>query len=315
MMLSQKPLTPIRQTRFGLRQVRAFICVADELHFGRAANRLCVAQPALSRMIRSLEKAIGLALFERSTRKVRLTAAGEAFAANCRLALEHLELAANAAHHAAMGRAAPLRVAYTDFAIDGRLPQILQALRTGVSGESIDLKYMPTTSQHIALLEGRIDIGFVTGDFTAQKIEKRLVDEQDFIALLPEGHRLALQQSVRLTDLEREPFVIGSADSFSTFRTLLFNLCHIAGFFPKVVQEMPDKNGIFGLVAAGAGVSIYAGCARNAQRSGIVVKDISDTRVKVPIYAAWLTDHPSEALQRLLPIVNVQSHQPRPVPS
>jgi len=310
-------MTPVSSTllsnpRFGLRQVRAFVCVADELHFGRAASRLCMAQPALSRTIRNLEKALDVALFQRSTRKVQLTPAGEAFAIDCRFALNHLELAARAAQNAARGKVAKLRVAYTDIAIDGPLPEILQALRRKGSDVSIDLQYMPTSLQHIALAERRLDVGFITGDIDAKNIQKTLVDEQDFVVLLPEGHRLALQEAVRLSDLSCERFVIGSEERFGSFRRLLFDLCNTAGFFPNVVQEVSDSSGIGGLVASGAGISIYAGCVRNVLRSGMVVRGISDAYKRIPIFAAWLANHPSETLHRLLMIVNAKRYQCRP---
>src|SRR5512140_3003087 len=102
--------------RFGLRQVRAFVCIADELHFGHAANLLFTSQPALSRMIHSLEEALGVQLLTRTTRKVELTPAGEAFASECRLALTHFELATRAAQSAAPGKLGRLRMAYMDFA-------------------------------------------------------------------------------------------------------------------------------------------------------------------------------------------------------
>src|SRR5512146_179898 len=132
---SQNSLT--RDPKFDLRQARAFLRVAEDLHFGRAAAKLFMTQPALSRTIRALEEAVGVALFERSTRRVRLTAAGEAFAAECRLALGHLDLAAHAARNAAAGREGHLRVAYMDFAINGRLPAILQSFRTAYPGVAI----------------------------------------------------------------------------------------------------------------------------------------------------------------------------------
>lgn len=287
-----------RPLRFDLRQVRAFLSVANELHFGRAAGNLFMTQPALSRTIRHLEEAIGASLFERSTRKVRLTAAGEAFAAECRLALGHLDLAANAARNAAAGQEGLLRVGYMDFAINGRLPAILQAFRREVPGVAIALEYMPTAAQQEALLEGRIDIGFLIGAFRVQKVCNVRVDEQDYVALLPEGHPLATRDTLRLGDLAGEPFVMGSDTTFSAFRSLLFERCHAAGFFPNVVQEASNTGGIFGLVAAGAGVSVYAGCARNVCRSGVVVRSLAGLEQAIPIVAARLADHPSAALRR-----------------
>lgn len=285
-------------TRFDLRQVRAFLSVANELHFGRAAGVLFMTQPALSRAVRQLEDEVGAPLFERTTRRVRLTAAGEAFAAECRLALGHLDLAAHAARNAAAGREGHLRVAYMDFAINGRLPAILQSFRAAYPGVSISLEYMPTAAQQMALLEGHVDIGFMIGPFKVQKASSVLVDEQDYVALLPEVHPLASRETLRLPDLAGEPFVMGSNETFGAFRTLLFDRCHAARFFPNVVQEASNTGGIFGLVAAGAGVSVYAGCARNVCRSGVVVRPLVDVPEPIPIHAARLTDHASAALRR-----------------
>lgn len=280
------------------------MCVADELHFGRAANKLFTSQPALSRIVHNLEDSVGLALLKRTTRKVQLTSAGEAFAAECRLALSHLELAASAARNAAEGRQGRLRMAYIDFAIDGRVPQLLRAFRTAMPKVSVDLQYMPTTAQHTALLNGSIDVGFMTGEFKGQKSRNVLVDQHEFVVVVPERHPLATRESLWLTDLAREPFVIGSEGTFSSFRTMVFDLCHSAGFFPNVVQEATSASGIFGLVAAGAGVTIYSGSAPNIRRSGVVAKPLSDAQQKIRIFAASLADNPSQALRRFLEILD-----------
>ena len=296
--MAKSAVSAPRAPKFDLRQARAFLFVADDLHFGRAAGRLFTTQPALSRTIRALEESIGVPLFERSTRRVRLTSAGEAFAAECRLALGHFELAETAARNAAEGREGRLRVGYMDFAINGRLPQILKAFRAKYPQVRVDLEYIPTAMQHFALLEGRIDIGFVIGEFKAQKIVNLLVDQDDFVVLLPEGHRLATLASIRLGDLSGEPFVLGSEDTFGSFRQLVFPLCHTAGFFPRIVQQASNTSGIFGMVAAGVGVTLYAGCARNFRRIGVVVRPLADVRETIPTFASWVADHPSEVLRR-----------------
>ena len=284
--------------RFDLRQARAFLAVAEGLHFGRAAATLFMTQPALSRTIRALEDAVGVALFERSTRRVRLTAAGEAFAAECRLALAHLGRAVGAAKGAAEGQAGRLRVGYMDFAINGRLPLLLQAFRAAHPGVALDLDYLPTQLQHAALLEGRLDIGFVIGEFASPKVLNLLVDQDDYVALLPEGHALARRERLMVADLAAEPFVVGSEETFSSFRTLLFSVCHGGGFFPRIVQQASNTSGILGMVAAGVGVSIFAGCARNLRRTGVAVKPLADVQQTIPIFAAWVSDHPSPVLRR-----------------
>jgi DNA-binding transcriptional LysR family regulator len=308
--MPSSPIPTLRPLRFELRQVRAFVCVADELHFGRAASRLCTSQPSLSRMIHNLEEAVGVALFVRSTRKVRLTPAGEAFASECQLALAHLELAASAAEHAAKGGEGRIHMAYMDFAIEGRVPQILEAFRATVPGVSVDLEYMPTAAQHVALIDGRIDLGFMTGEFKAHKIRTILVEEHEFVVLLPEHHPLAGKPALKLAELASEPFVIGSEDTFSSFRSMVFALCHTAGFVPKVIQEVSNSNGIFGLVAAGAGITIYSGSARSIRRSGVMVKMLADVKQRIPIFAAWLDDHPSRALRGFVDLLRVDAARP-----
>ena len=305
-----KPAPPApRAPKFDLRQARAFLFVADELHFGRAAARLFMTQPALSRTIRALEASVAVALFERSTRRVRLTPAGEAFAAECRLALGHFERAGAAARNAADGREGRLRVGYMDFAINGRLPQILKAFRSKYPQVMVDLEYIPTAMQHTALLEGRIDIGFVIGEFRAPSVRNTAVDRDDFVVLMPEGHRLASRASIRLADLADEPFVLGSEDTFSSFRQLVFPLCNAAGFYPRIVQQASNTSGIFGMVAAGVGVTLYAGCARNFRRTGVVVKPLADVREKIPTFAAWVSDNGSEVLSRFREFVGQAGYQ------
>lgn len=286
----------LRLPKFDVRQVRAFLVVAGELHFGRAAERLFTSQPALSRTIHALEDAVGVSLFERSTRRVRLTSAGEAFAAECSLALGHLERASTAALEAADGRAGRLRVGYMDFAINGRLPSLLQGFRAGFPRAVVDLEYNPSSKQRVALLEGRIDIGFVIGEFESQKVLNVLVDQNDYVALLPDTHPLASRRTLRLADLAEEPFVMGTEDAFSTFRRLFFPVCHTIGLFPNIVQLASNTSGIFGMVAAGVGVSVYAGCARNLGRVGVVVRPLVDVSDMIPTFAVWVADNPSEVL-------------------
>ena len=307
-----KPAPLAAPARFDFRQARAFITVSEDLHFGKAAARLSMAQPALSRLIRGLEAAVGVSLFERSTRKVRLTAAGEAFAAECRLALGHVSRAVSAAQNAAEGHAGRLRVGYMDFAINGRLPQILQAFRARHPQVRVDLDYMPTAMQHAALLEGRIDIAFIIGELESPKVLNLLVEQDDFVALLPETHPLARQKTLRTADLANQPFVMGSEDTFSSFRARMFSVCHSAGFFPRIVQQASNTSGILGLVAAGVGVTIFAGNIRNLRRAGVAVKPLSDARQIIPTFAAWVADHPSAVLQRFrdVLILNAQMNAP-----
>ncbi|MEO6985046.1 MAG: LysR family substrate-binding domain-containing protein, partial [Paralcaligenes sp.] len=161
-----------------------------------------------------------------------------------------------------------------------------------------DLEYAPSAQLRAAVLDGSIDIGFVIGKVQNSRICNALLETNDFVALLPDTHRLASLPQLRLADLAQEPFVLGTEDSFSTFRKLLFNVCYEAGFYPNIVQEASNTSGIFGMVAAGIGVSVYAGCARNDFRAGVVVKPISDITEVIPTFAIWEVNNASRVLQQ-----------------
>ncbi len=287
-----------RLSKFDLRDVRAFLCLAEELHFGNAATRLFTSQPALSRAIRSLELDLGASLIERTTRKVTLTPAGQAFLVEAKLAMGQMDHAVQTALDAAEGLAGRLRIGYMDFAINGRLPKLLSQFRATYPRDLLDLQYNPTARQRTSLLQGELDVGFIIGEFVSPKISTVLVEQNDYVALLPDGHALCHKQDVLLSDLASEPFVLGSENAFSTFRDMLLSVCHAGGFIPNVVQTASSTTGIFGMVAAGVGVSIYAGCARNIMRTGVVVKPLSDVTETIPTFAAWVSDNNSEVLTR-----------------
>lgn len=284
--------------KFNLRQVRAFLAVANELHFRRAADRLFISQSALSRSILALESAVGIPLLERSTRQVRLTDAGLAFAEECRQALNYLERADRVAHAAADGRRGRLRIGYMSFAISGGLPSLLRNYWKQFPDVVTDLEYAPSAQLRTAVLDGSIDIGFVIGRVQNDRIRNALLETNDFVALLPDTHPLAARPQLRLADLAHEPFVLGTEDTFATFRKLLFNVCYEAGFYPNIVQEASNTSGIFGMVAAGIGVSLYAGCARNDFRAGVVVKPVVDVTEVIPTFAIWEASNTSKVLQQ-----------------
>jgi len=287
---------------FDLRQVRAFLSVANELHFGRAAGTLFMTQPALSRTIRHLEDAIGAPLFERTTRRVRLTAAGEAFAAECRLALGHLDLAAHAARNAAAGREGNLRVAYMDFAINGRLPAILQSFRTAYPGVSITLEYMPTAAQQMALLEGRVDIGFMIGPFEVQKAKSVLVDEQDYVALLPESHPLARRETLRLPDLAGEPFVMFPRQPGLVFHDIVMEFCLRAGFRPRVAQEANQTHTVVGLVSASVGVALVPASTQRIGLPGVAYRPLRGAAPRSRTALAWRRSDSSPVVAAFLDV-------------
>ena len=277
-----------------LRAMRSFQAVAEALHFRRAAEQLNVAQPALSRTIRLLEEDIGTALLTRTTRNVELTEAGRVFLEEVQKVLAGAERPVDMARRAAEGRIGRLTVAYMDFAINGPLPGIMRRFRKSAPEIEVNLIHMWTARQREALVGGEIDLGFLIGAFAAPGIENLLVRREGLVAVLPESHALAKRACIGLKDLRGEPFVLGARDFWGPYREQIDVLCHGAGFTPDVVQEAYNSDGIFGLVAAGLGVTLYTESARHLRPRGAVVRPLSlDARIET--FAAWRDDAPSPA--------------------
>ncbi|MCG7506817.1 LysR family transcriptional regulator [Mesorhizobium retamae] len=283
-----------------LRHLRAFQMVGNELHFGRAANNLRIAQPALSKTIQQLEAEIGAPLLTRSTRRVELTEAGKVFLTEISGVTGQIELAIARTRKAARGLQGELRVAYTDFAINGKLPEFLRDFNLAHPDIHLDLIFMPTVRQHVAILQNSIDIGFMYGEFDHQSTSSLVFDENEYVVVLPSDHPLAKKETLTLAELKDEKFVFGTGDSWVVFRQQVFAKCRARGFFPDIVLEATNSDGIFGLVIVGAGVAIYSNCIGNMARQGVAVRPLSDLTEKLPISAVWDRSNRSKVLATFL---------------
>ncbi|WP_294923351.1 LysR substrate-binding domain-containing protein [uncultured Paracoccus sp.] len=285
---------------FDLRHLRAFATLGEELHYGRAADRLGVAQPALSKTMQQLEAAVGTALLIRTTRRVELTAAGEVLLTEAEKIIGQIDHAVARTRNAARGIRGELRVAYTDFAINGLLPDFLRVFNAAHPDIRVDLIFMPTVHQHVAILQQTIDIGFLYGEFRHKATRSLTFDRNEYVALVPAGHPLAARPSLTLAQLRDEKFVFGTGDSWVIFRKELFAECRARGFFPDIALEATNSDGIFGLVAAGVGITVYSSCVGNLPRNGIEVRPLTDLPVKLPITAVWDRSNRSGLLDTFL---------------
>lgn len=270
-----------------LRHLRAFAVLGRELHFRRASDSLRVAQPALTKTIQQLEEHVGTSLLVRSTRRVELTEAGRVFLAETADVVAQIDGAVDRARKAATGVRGELRVAYTDFAINGALPHFLRAFNEAHPDIYLDLIFMPTIHQHEAILRHSVDVGFLYGISNQQQIEGLLFDENEYVAILPADHPLAEREQLALSDLQREKFVFGTGESWMIFRNQVFSECRARGFLPEVSLEATSSDGIFGLVIAGAGVAIYSSAIGNMPRQGLAIRKLVDVSAKLPITTVW----------------------------
>ncbi|OYD25592.1 LysR family transcriptional regulator [Oceanimonas baumannii] len=288
------------------RQIRQFMAVAETLNFRRAAERLAIAQPALSRGIQQLEHQLGVRLFERNNRRVVLTEAGRVFRRGCGDLLVQLEETVVKTRKAGRGEAGSLSIGYTDFAITGVLPGLLERFRRRYPDIQIELHYGSTEEQRLALEEGKLDVAFLTSPFDNPDCGHQPVQQDRFVAVLPAEHPLAAREQVTVADLACEDFVVGVMSRWRHFRRHLDALCLKAGFEPRIVQEAYNSEGIFGLISARIGITILLECAANQLRTGLVLKPLTGTEERVVTEAAWRKADPNPMLVHFVAALNEQ---------
>lgn len=290
-----------------LRHLRYFVAVAEELHFGRAAERLRMAQPPLSQQIKRLEEELGVELLRRTKRRVELTEAGEAFLREASLALSQVDVAAEAARRADRGETGTLSVGFVGSAAYEVLPEILKAFRERYPEVEVGLEELTTAQQVRALGEGRIEVGFVRPPVGEDGLEVETVLREPLVAVLPSDHPLSGQEDVSLGALAEEPFVMTPRRLGPSFYDRIVGACREAGFSPRVVQEAIQMQTIIGMVAAGIGVALVPASEGNLSRRGVVYKPIHDEGLEVELAMAWVPEAPSPTLRAFLRIVRESS--------
>ncbi len=289
--------------RYELRHLKYFIAVAEELSFRGAANRLNLAQPALSRSIKQLEELLGLQLLERSSRRVRLTRSGQTFLQGAYQALELLEETGRQAHRVFSGEVGQLRIGYTDFAITGRLPAILDAFRNAYPTIQLELLHGFTYQQINDLKEHKLDFGFVTGPVGERELETVTVQRDGLVAVVSSQHPLAGRSSVALKELKDEPFVMGLATGWRHFHLHLMAICLRRGFQPRVVQEAYNSEGIFGFIEANLGITAHVESVRNYYRKGTAILDLDDVDERIPTDMAWVRGDVTPVQQQFIDFI------------
>ncbi|MEH6443461.1 MAG: LysR family transcriptional regulator [Oceanospirillaceae bacterium] len=273
--------------RIELRHIKYFTALAEQLHFRRTAEHLNVAQPALSRTIQHLESEIGVLLFERTNRSVKLTEAGQVFLEGCKGLINSMEAAIENTRRVSYGELGTLRIGYTDFAIAGVLPQLLKDFRLAHSGIVLQPSHGVTTNQLEMLAASQLDIGFITGKVQHSGFDSCPVQSESFICLVYETHPLANRKSIKLAELAGEDFILGPIKDWRYYYDYLIPLCREAGFTPNVVQEAFNSAGILGLVACGMGVTILTESIYNHGSKGIVSLKIEGIKDQLVTSAIW----------------------------
>jgi DNA-binding transcriptional LysR family regulator len=268
-------------------QLKYFIAVAETLHFGRAAERLHISQPPLSRAIRSLEAALGAELFARTKRRVELTPAGAQLLEDARLTLTQLESAADQVQAVASGKRGRLRVGFVSLADYGVLPGLLKGFKAARPAVSLALREMLSPEQAAALAAGELDFGLLLPP-VAGELDHLVVQSERFVAALPSRHAAARRGSrVAMRDLAGEPFVMVPREIAPGLYDIVAGLAARAGFAPRVAQEAIQMQTVVSLVSSGLGVAIVPASIANLGRRGVVYREIADPHPRLDLWLAW----------------------------
>lgn len=288
---------------FTLEQLRGFVAVAEELHFGRAAARLKMTQPPLSRQIQKLERAVGAALLERDNRRVALTAAGEVFLGEARRLLSLADSAPQVARLVASGSRGVVRIGFTAASTYGTLGRLLDEVERGLPDLDLDLSEMVTREQVDALLNEEIDLGLARPPFDAERFGSRLLHREALLVAVPTGHRLLeLDRDVVADDLAAEPVVMHSPTRARYFYDLVVSMVPAAS--GNAVHTVSQILTMLWLVAAGRGIAFVPGSAARLPIEGVhFVHLATPVADPVELHLLWSRESRNPALRRVLDLL------------
>lgn len=294
---------PERYQLFTLDQARSFVAVAEELHFGRAAERLNMTQPPLSRQIQKLERSVGVELLERDNRKVSLTAAGHAFLIDARRLVISAERAPLNARRIASGQFGELRIGFTAASGFSLLGPLLSEISTRLPNVHLELFEMVTGEQITALQDGDIDLGLARPPFDEKTFESQMLFSESLYVAVPTGHRLdLLPRELMVEDLAGEPLIMHSATKARYFYDLVVREIDIE--HQNVVHSVSQILTMITLVAAGRGIAFVPESAKLLGVDGVSYHRLEDvTPDAVELHAIWNRDYKNPALAKLVQIV------------
>jgi len=283
-----------------IRHFRYFVAVAEELHFGRAAQRLHIAQPPLSRQIRALETELGLGLFRRARRGIELTDAGRAFLPAARTALSEFERAVSVVRRGAPNEGGQLRVGYGWSATFEVLPVVGQVLRQRHPEIGLLAQEMWNAELVEALVAARVDVGVTRYPEFAPQLAYETIRSEPAVAVVPTGHPLAARADIPLAALAQEHIIIFPRELAPRFYDELVAMCRGAGFEPMVLQESFHTDWDLGLLAIHGRIALAPAAVSSNAPAGVAVVQLSPPAPRMTMAVCWRKDTRSPAVQAFL---------------
>ena len=296
-------------SQFELRQLRCFVAAAEELHFGRAAARMNMTQPPLSRQIQLLEHVLGVKLLDRTSRTVKLTPAGRVFLLEARRILRLTESAALATRRIASGEAGTIALGFTAASGYSFLPRLLLQRASGAPNIDVALKEMVSAEQIEALTTGRIDVGLLRPPITRSEFTTLKVTSEPLVAALPFGDARLAKARLTLKDFDATPLVMYAPDGAGYFHDMLAGLFEAAGVAPIVVQSLSQIHSMLALVRSGLGAALVPEAAMSLHFDDVHFRPVATTpAAPVELYAAWRSDNDNPALASFLDLLRGDEH-------
>ena len=284
-----------------LRHIRYFIAVAEECHFGRAAERLHIAQPPLSQQIKQLEAELGVQLLTRSTRRVELTQAGERYLERARSIIAAVDEAGREAVRVDAGELGRVAVGFVGSTTYELLPRLARVLREDFPGIELDLRgEMLTPDQVAALHAGMLDLAFLRPPVRDPDLKLKVLRREPLVVVLPESHPLAGLAEVPLDALAGEPFITYPSQHRSVTFDAVFDACLAAGFEPEVRQEVAETSTLVSFVAAGIGVALVPASVQHLRITGAVYRPLEGDPAQIELAVAKRAHDDSPHIARIL---------------
>lgn len=288
-----------------LRQLRYFLVLADELHFKRAAEKLFIVQPALSKQIKNLEEEIGVQLFERSRRKVRLTEAGDYFKQETAKLLRQLEQAANRVRLVSTGELGEIRIGYVGSCIHTFLPGIISRLHNDYPNIHLYLDEMTSSAQLKALRSGSLDLAFCRNPDVPARFGRRLVFRETFSIVVPETHFLNGENFRSVKQLTDEAFILPKKSDGDDYFKLQMSICEGAGFYPDIAHETVHGHTALALVDQSFGIAILPTSFQEVTSAKVRFLELTNIPQRSEITAVWDRENPNPSLQKLVALLTL----------
>lgn len=286
-----------------LRHLEYFRAVAEELNFGRAADRLFISQPGLSRQIKQMEEILGVMLFERTKRRVELTAAGNFLKAEVDFIFNHLELTKTQLKEIASGNIGELRIGFLGSAAHTVLPELLVKISQNYPGIQSTLEELSNAIQVEMLEKDKLDLGFVRLARVPESLQMKVVHQDTFSVVLPLDHPLANVGFKHVGQLKEENFILFSQDYSSIYYDKIMSICEDKGFSPKITHKSVHALTIFKLVEAGLGVAIVPTSLKEGYDLKVKFIELDKIQQKTELYAVWKKGNRNPVLSKVLELI------------